>query len=247
MFEARLANGSILKKIIDAVKDLCQEVNFDCNESGISVQAMDSSHVSLVAFLLRDSAFEHYRCDRALSLGINMGSMAKIFKICGNDDTVTMKADQENDAITFTFETPDADRVSDFQLKLMDIDSEHLGIPDTEYSCIVKMPSVELRRICQDMNGFGDTISISCTKEGVKFTVKGEIGTGNTLIKPKHDVDKEEDAVHLDVVTPVALQFALRYFNFFTKYGIAFPELCALNSVSCMQLHTCSGLLLCPP
>jgi hypothetical protein len=31
--------------------------------------------------------------------------------------------------MTFMFENQNADRISDFELKLMDIDSEHLGIP----------------------------------------------------------------------------------------------------------------------
>ena len=36
-------------------------------------------------------------------------------------------------------ENQSQDRISDFELKLMDIDSEHLGIPDTEYKCQIKM------------------------------------------------------------------------------------------------------------
>jgi proliferating cell nuclear antigen len=31
----------------------------------------------------------------------------------------------------------------------MDIDSEQLGIPDTEYAATVKMPSAEFQRICR--------------------------------------------------------------------------------------------------
>ena len=31
--------------------------------------------------------------------------------------------------MTFMFENQGQDRISDFELKLMDIDSEHLGIP----------------------------------------------------------------------------------------------------------------------
>jgi hypothetical protein len=47
--------------------------------------------------------------------------------------------------------------VSDFELKLMDIDSEHLGIPDTEYSATVQLPSSEYQRICRDLSSIGDT------------------------------------------------------------------------------------------
>ena len=39
----------------------------------------------------------------------------------------------------------------------MDIDSEHLGIPDTEYSAVVRMPSLEFSRICKDLASIGDT------------------------------------------------------------------------------------------
>jgi Proliferating cell nuclear antigen, C-terminal domain len=39
----------------------------------------------------------------------------------------------------------------------MDIDSEHLGIPDTEYSAVVRMPASEFQRICKDLTNIGDT------------------------------------------------------------------------------------------
>jgi Proliferating cell nuclear antigen, N-terminal domain/Proliferating cell nuclear antigen, C-terminal domain len=52
---------------------------------------------------------------------------------------------------------PGDDRVSDFELKLMDIDSDHLGIPDTEYSATINMPAAEYQRICRDLASIGDT------------------------------------------------------------------------------------------
>ena len=49
------------------------------------------------------------------------------------------------------------DRVSDFELKLMDIDSEQLGIPDTDYTATITMPSSEYQRIVRDLSSIGDT------------------------------------------------------------------------------------------
>ena len=40
MFEARLTEGGMLKKITEAMKDLVTEANFDCSTTGISLQAM---------------------------------------------------------------------------------------------------------------------------------------------------------------------------------------------------------------
>lgn len=67
--EARLAEGSVFKKVMDAIKDLINEVNFDCNETGISLQSMDTAHVALVVLLIKAESFDPYRCDRSMSLG----------------------------------------------------------------------------------------------------------------------------------------------------------------------------------
>lgn len=93
MFEARLVQGGILKKLIEAIKDLVTDANLDCSSTGVSLQAMDSSHVSLVSLFLRNDGFQHYRADRNISLGLNLGSLSKVLKCAGNDDIITLKAD----------------------------------------------------------------------------------------------------------------------------------------------------------
>jgi len=228
MFESKLKEAGLLKKILEAIKDLVNEANFECSSSGISLQAMDSSHVSLVSMLLRADGFEHYRCDRNLSLGINLGSMSKILKCASNDDALTLKADDKGDNVTFLFESSKQDKISEFQLKLLDITTEQLGIPDTEYKAVIKMSASEFQRICRDMTILGDTVVISATKEGVKFSVSGDLGSGNIICRPSGEIDKSE-ATTIELQEPVQLTFALRYLNFFTK---ATP----LSSAVCLSM-----------
>eukprot|EP00877_Chromochloris_zofingiensis_P014263 jgi/Chrzof1/9090/Cz03g35210.t1 len=217
MFEARLVQGSLLKKIIDAVKDLVTDANFECNQTGFSLQAMDNSHVSLVAMQLRSDGFEHFRCDRPMNMGMSLNNFAKILKCAGNDDVITVKAADEGDTVTFMFESPKEDRVSDFELKLMDIDSEHLGIPDTDYAANITMPASEYQRICKDLSSIGDTVVISATKDGVKFSTSGDVGTANITVRQNTSADKVEDQTKIILKEPVALTFALRYLNSFAK------------------------------
>ncbi|KAG0581597.1 hypothetical protein M758_4G253500 [Ceratodon purpureus] len=217
MLELRLVQGSLLKKVLESIKDLVTDANFDCSSTGFSLQAMDSSHVALVALLLRSDGFEHYRCDRNISMGMNLTSMAKMLKCAGNDDIITIKADDGGDSVTFMFESPNQERISDFEMKLMDIDSEHLGIPETEYEAIVRMPSAEFARICKDLSTIGDTVIISVTKEGVKFSTGGDIGSANIVCRQNTSVDKEEEKTVVEMQEPVTLTFALRYLNSFTK------------------------------
>jgi proliferating cell nuclear antigen len=195
---------------------------------------MDSSHVSLCALLMRAEAFDHFRCDRDMSLGLNFPNLSKILKCAGNDDIVTLKSNEGADSLTLVFESAKQDRISDFDMKLMQIDSEHLGIPETEYVCTIRLPSSEFQRIMRDLTVLGDTCkyhslylclllnfeftgTIACTKEGVRFSSSGDLGTGNILLKHNPAVDKEDEAVVIDMQEPVELLFALRYLNLFTK------------------------------
>jgi hypothetical protein len=43
MFEARLVQGAILKKIIEAIRELVTDANLDCSSTGISMQVMKLS------------------------------------------------------------------------------------------------------------------------------------------------------------------------------------------------------------
>jgi len=218
MFEAKLMKAGILKKILDAIKDLVNESNFECSAEGISLQAMDTSHVALVSLLLKSESFEQFRCDKTLSLGINLTNLAKILKSADNEDILTMKADDNGDKLSLSFESSNHVKKADYELKLLDLDADNLGIPDTEYSSIVKMPSNEFQKTCRDLTVLGDTVSITTTKEGIRFGVTGDLGTGNITLKPTEGVDvKDEETVSIEIKDPVSLTFALRYLSFFTK------------------------------
>ncbi|ONK76846.1 uncharacterized protein A4U43_C02F430 [Asparagus officinalis] len=79
------------------------------------------------------------------------------------------------------------------------------------------MPSSEFARICKDLSSIGDTVVISVTKEGVKFSTRGDIGSANIFCRQNASVDKPEEATIIQMNDPVSLTFSLRYMNSFTK------------------------------
>ncbi|CRK12646.1 hypothetical protein BN1723_001894 [Verticillium longisporum] len=166
MLEAKLEQADILKKVVDAIKDLVQDCNFDCNDSGIALQAMDNSHVALVSMMLKAEAFSPYRCDRNIALGVNLTSLTKVLRAANSTDQLTLKAEDAPDSLSLTFENGQ-DRFSEYDLKLMDIDQEHLGIPDTDYAATITLPSNEFRRICVDLSAMSESVTIEANKDGV--------------------------------------------------------------------------------
>ena len=69
------------------------------------------------------------------------------------------------------------------------MEQQTLGIPSTSYAAVVRMPSGEFMRICQNLITWGDSVLIAASKEGVKFSVTGQNGSGNIVIKPNASVD----------------------------------------------------------
>merc|ERR1711937_839037 len=187
--------------------DLLNEATWDCSDTGIQLQAMDNSHVSLVSVSLRSDGFDKFRCDRQLSMGMNLTSMSKILRCAANDDIITIKAQDQADTVTFMFESPNQEKMADYEMKLMNLDQEHLGIPETDYAAVIKMPSSEFQRVIKDLSQFGESVVISCTKEGAKFSAAGYIGVGN-----------------IEMQEPVTLTFACRYLNMFTKATCLAPQ-----------------------
>ena len=158
MLEARLVAGNLFKKVVESLKDLIRwdycragqgrvlivELSrtgtWDCGEKGIQLQSMDSAHVCLVSVLLEADGFDRYRCDRDISLGVDMESMNKVLKCAAKEDIIEISARGDKpDNLKFTFEAADQERISEYEMKLMNIEEEHLQIPDTDYSVTVKV------------------------------------------------------------------------------------------------------------
>merc|ERR1712003_459838 len=89
-------------------------------------------------------------------------------------------------------------------------------IPEQHYKVLVKLPSSEFQKICRDLKEFGETMQIQASKDGIRFSVQGDVGTGNVMLKPRES-EKPEDRVSLTVHESVTATFALRYLVTFAK------------------------------
>ncbi|KAI1265936.1 proliferating cell nuclear antigen [Xylariaceae sp. FL1019] len=243
MLEARLDQSAVLKKVVDAIKDLVQDCNFDCNDSGIALQAMDNSHVALVSMLLKAESFNPYRCDRNIALGVNLVSLTKVLRALQSDDQITLKAEDAPDSLNIQFDSSSADRLSVYDLKLMDIDQEHLGIPDTEYAATVSMPSAEFKRICTDLMAMSESVTIEATKDGVKFSCSGDIGNGAVTLRNYQSVEKPDSNVDIELTEPVSLTFSLKYLVNFCKAQPLSPtvKICLSNEVPLLVEYLVTG------
>ena len=103
MFEAKLNDCIIFKKLIESIKDIINEASWDCSSKGMSLQAMDSSHVALVSIYLNCEWFKDYICTDNVVFGTNFGIMSKILKCASVEDSLTLRAN--DDSLSLYFES----------------------------------------------------------------------------------------------------------------------------------------------
>jgi len=178
---------------------------------------MDNSHVALVSMHMKTEGFSLYRCDRNVALGMNLVSLQKVLRAAQNEDLLTLKAEDAPDVLSLVFENSESDRISEYDIKLMDIDQEHLDIPATDYGAAVTLPSSEFQRICRDLSLLSESVAIEATKEGIKFSCAGDIGNGSVTLRQNANVEKPELATTIELQEPVALTFSLKYLVNFCK------------------------------
>ncbi len=107
-------------------------------------------------------------------------------------------------------------KLSEFNLSLITIDFEHLGIPETQYGSEITMSSSEFTRICRELYQLSESVSIETNKQFVKFSVTSEV-VGGSVKLDNNDSNNKDDLISIRVEESVNLLFALRYLNMFTK------------------------------
>jgi proliferating cell nuclear antigen len=219
MFEARFATANLLKLLVEAIKLLVGECVFLCTSTGILMQAIDPTKACLVQFLLRSEGFESFRCDRILRLGISIESFAKILKCAKDDDSLTLDCEDVSDTFNMTFEREG--RLTTYELKLMNIDTEFMEIPERQYDAVATLSSSEFVHMCHSLSFISGDVTVSCDKEKLKFSVPSDECAGSVVVKANTDTK----VLSIDLNKPYEGEFTFEFIKKFEKAAKLAPHI----------------------
>ena len=169
--------------LIEALKEILTDANFQFDESGLKIVAMDSSHTVLVHLRLNSDNLEKYVCNKNLVLGINLLNFYKLMKILGNNDTLKLSVSESNLSIlNITIENSDKNSITNFKLNLMDLHQENIDVPPPTFESVITMPSVDFQKICRDMHNLSDELEIKSLGNQLIFSCKGQFAEQETCI-----------------------------------------------------------------
>lgn len=219
MFEAKL-DGIFLKKLAESLKEICIDVNIECDCNGMEMQAMDNSHVALVHLFLSCEFFEYYRCDKPLVLGLNIPHLLKVLLAVKDGHQVILQKDEDpNDTLLkIHIDEAETERLN-VELKLIDMEKEHLQVPDQIYMSTAILPSKKFQESIKYLNNIAETVSISMTNE--KLFICGEGQEAKLTKQFCQAVDSDE--VMIDCKEEVTQEFACRVLNLFSRAASLSP------------------------
>ncbi len=183
LIEIKTVQSAAFRILIEALKEILTDANFEIDQTGIKIIAMDSSHTVLVHLKLNAENFELFECKKKRILGVNMLNMFKLIKTMGNNDSLTLYLEEDSESVLcIKIENSEKNSVTNFKLNLMDLHEENIQIPPATFDSVITMPSGDFQKICRDMHNLSDDIEIKSSDNQLIFNCKGHFASQETCI-----------------------------------------------------------------
>ena len=183
LLEIKTVQVSAFRTLIEALKEILTEGNFEFNSSGIKLMAMDTQHTVLVHLKLLAEKFEYYYCPDRIVLGINMINYFKLIKTMCNTDTLTLYVRKDNpNTLGIKIENSEKNQVTIYNLSLMDIHQDTIEIPPAEFDSVITLPSQDFQKMTREMHNLSDQIEIKSAGSQLIFSCKGDFASRTTVM-----------------------------------------------------------------
>ncbi len=215
MFEAKTKNISLLRDSIATIAELIDETELNIKEYGLQLIAADRAVVVVVDFYLSRDVFSEYKYTEDARIGINLQNLLQILKRASDDDTVTLKLNDNKLDITIRGQS-----TRKFVLPLIDISKEETPpLNKLEFSSHVVLNSDILSSGIEDAELITDSVVFTITKD--HLTMKGESDSSFTQL----DLVQGEGGFRIiDMGEPVRSRYSLDYLKKIIKAKKFSPE-----------------------
>lgn len=171
MLTARMSDTKVWKTCMGAIVNLLEEAHFKFSQEGVSMRAMDPSHVALVDFRLPAGAFEEYRVSKPLGLGLSLTELNRVLSRAKSDDALVMEHDEEKNRLLITFKGTSSRK---FSLPLLDLRESELPEPKLQFTAFVEVMAEVLQDGLRDSETVGENVRLEVTEEGFFMHAEGD-------------------------------------------------------------------------
>ena len=176
-----LYNPSILKDTFEAIGHIIDECRMDFTSDGLTINALDKSHITFIMVDYDKSLFDSYDIEQPENLIIDTDKLMRIFKRCRNDDILFLETDNNNLTVKFNGESS-----RQFRISLIDEEYDTPVPPNIEYPVSIKLPNAIIKDSLDDSRLFGENIVFTTDEDYLHICSKNDAGFGDTHLRYLH-------------------------------------------------------------
>ena len=182
VLEIRTMQSSVIKTLVEALKELLTDVVLEADETGLRVIAMNKACAVLVHLRLDADRFEFFRCDKPLNLGVNIINLHKLIKTVGKDDTLTLYVEGDESYLGIKIESTEKNSKTVYKLNLLDMENTKISVSPMQFDDMIVLGSSEFQKLCRDMHNIADVVEIKVVNGEVMFSCKGDFSCQETVL-----------------------------------------------------------------
>jgi len=163
----KLDHPKLFSEIISIISELVLEVRIKVNKEGMSIIAIDPANVAMVSFRLPNTAFSEFEIKADEVLGVSLDSLKAVLRRCSVRSVLIIQREEN------TLKLEIRDRIKrEFNLALIEVETEEKEIPNLEFTSKIEMPSVDFAEAIEDCSVVAD--SCSFVSEPGRFIIQGK-------------------------------------------------------------------------
>ena len=168
----KLDHPRLFSEIIGIISELVLEVRIKVNKEGMSILAIDPANVAMVCFKLPHAGFTEFEVEKEEVLGVSLESLKAVLRRCSAGSVLVMRKEEN----TLKLEIKDKIK-REFNLALIEIESEEKTIPNLDFSSKIEMASIDFIEAIEDCSVVADSCSFVSEPDKFIIQAKGSLNS----------------------------------------------------------------------
>jgi len=206
MFKIVIPDSRTWRNLMAAISTLVEEATFDVTPEGLTLRAMDPSHVAMVDFQYPKGSFQEYVCSEPSKLCIDIADVLKLMRRLELGETLELSLDTQTGHLIMKLTGKYARR---FSVPILQPTTTEIPTPKLAFDVTIKMDADCLNDAVTDIGTVSDQARFEATPE--KLVMTGLSETGNVVV----EFEKTNQAI---------LEFQVRSEQVKALYGVSFLQ-----------------------
>ncbi len=202
----KFRDARIWRYMISSIEKIIEEGVFVATEEGLSLRALDTSHVAMIDLFYPRDSFDEWNVEGEAYFGVSFKEFSKVLRRAQKNDELVLEV--ENTFLKVIFSDPSlGDRT--FKIPQISLSFEKLPEPKIEFTVRAKMFSTTFGDVIKDLETIGETLIIRASEDGDKL-----------IMESKGDIEQVEvelplgtSLIELQVDSPDRSAYLIDYFS----------------------------------